>query len=220
MIRFPEGLDTGRIAISEPLSGHTTPEPLEVPEGGGYSRIKPGCEISDMTAVPCTDGSTLDLTRYPPAPGYEELVMFVSDPAAPFAFSAVTFPEEGYLYFQLKNPKILRQTVLWMSNGGRWYAPWHGRITGLMGIEEVTTFFHYGKTASAAKNFLNEKGIPTSRKFTADEDVAIALISGVVAIGPSFERVRTIKQTGRGEITIYSENNEELRVPCDPEFLA
>ena len=219
MLRFPKGIGTGRITISPPLSGHTTPQPFEIPSAGGFSRITPGREISDMTAVPCNDGSLLDLTTYPHTPGYEELVMFVSDPALPFVFSAVTFPEQGYLYFQLKNPKTLRQTVFWMSNGGRWYPPWDGRVQGLLGLEEVTAFFHYGKSASAGKNFLNETGIPTSRQFVADEAMDIPLISGVVPTSPSFGRVRNIEQSGPAEITIQNEGNEKLVVACDPGFL-
>lgn len=219
MLRFPEKLNLGRVTISQPLSGYTTPEPIELPENGGYSRIKSGCEISDMTAVPCTDGSLLDLTTYPHTPGYEEIVMFTSNPDLPFAFSAVTIPEEGYLYFQLKNPSILRQTILWMSNGGRWYAPWNGRVQRLLGIEEVTAFFHYGISASTEENFLSKAGIPTSYNFKKDESFDIPLISGLVPIGPTFKRVRTIEQTGDSEITLVSESDDRIRVHCSLEFL-
>jgi hypothetical protein len=38
-----------------------------------------------------------------------------------FAWTAVIFPEQRYVWFALKNPRLLR------SNGGRHYAPWHGR---------------------------------------------------------------------------------------------
>jgi hypothetical protein len=220
MLRFPDQLNSGRVTISKPLTGYTTPEPIELPENGGYSRIKPACEITDMTAVPCTDGSCLDLTSYPHSPGFEELVMFNSNPELPFAFSAVTIPEKGYLYFQLKNPKKLRQTILWMSNGGRWYVPWSGRVQRLLGIEEITAFFHYGKSASTAENFLNKAGIPTSYTFKKEETVNIPLISGLAAIDATFKRVRTIEQTGDREVTIYSEGSEKIRIPCDLEFLS
>jgi hypothetical protein len=72
MLRFPEKLNSGRVTISQPLSGYTTPEPIEIHENGAYSRIDQDCEISEMAAVPCTEGSTLDLTSYPHSPGLEE----------------------------------------------------------------------------------------------------------------------------------------------------
>jgi hypothetical protein len=219
MLRFPEGSGTGRITLSKPVSGYTTPVPLELAANAGYTRIIPGGEISDMESVPCHDGSKLDLTTYPHSAGYEEIVMFVSDPNLPFAFSAVTIPSEGYVYFQLKNPRTLRQTLLWMSNGGRWYPPWNGRVHGLLGLEEVTSFFHYGKSASAGENFINANGVPTSRQFSADESISISLICGVVPVGAAFGRVRSIEPSGEGQITIYGDGTEKVSVPCDTDFL-
>lgn len=220
ILRFPEGLETGLIAISDPVSGHTTPQPLESSGGGGYSKVAPGNEITSMRSIPCVDGSVLDASVYPHTPGHEDLMMFVTDQTRAFAYSAVSFPGEGYLYFQLKNPRTLGQTIFWLSNGGRWYPPWSGRVRGVMGIEEVTAFFHYGKTASTEPNFLSRKGVPTCRTFTREEEFAVPLIMGVIGISPSFGRVKSIEQAVRGGIVIRGERNEEIPVQCDLEFLS
>lgn len=106
-----------------------------------------------------------------------------------------------------------------MSNGGRWYAPWNGRVHRILGIEEVTAFFHYGISASTEENFLSKAGIPTSYNFKKDESFDIPLISGLDPIGPTFKRVRTIEQTGDSEITLVIESDDRIRVPCSLEFL-
>ncbi len=75
--------------------------------------------------------------------------MLTADPKLPFAWSAVTFPKEGNVYFALRDPRVLRHTLLWISNGGRHYPPWNGRHTDVMGIEDATSYFHYGLAESA-----------------------------------------------------------------------
>jgi hypothetical protein len=92
-------------------------------------------------------------------------------------------------------------------------------VQRLLGIEEVTTFFHYGKSISTAENFLNRAGLPTSYNSKKDEIFDISLISGRVPIGPSYKRVRIIEQTGDSEITVYSKGNEKITVPCNLGYL-
>ena len=76
--------------------------------------------------------------------------MVVSDAALPLAWTAVAFPRERFVWFALKDPKVLGGTVLWMSNRGRHYPPWSSRHLNVMGLEEVTANFHLGLAASAA----------------------------------------------------------------------
>ena len=85
--------------------------------------------------------------------------MVTADPKLPFAWNAVTFPRERYVYFALRDPRMLRHTILWISNGGRHYAPWNGRHVNVMGLEEITGNFHMGLAESAQRNPLNERGV-------------------------------------------------------------
>src|SRR5690606_40271673 len=121
-----------------------------------------------------------------------DLVLLASDPAAALGWTAVTFPAEGFVWFTLKDPRVLRQTVLWLSNGGRHYPPWSGRHTNVLGLEEVTSYFHLGLAASAAPNPLSERGIPTSvdldgRPFT------VACIAAVAAVPEGFDHVADVR---------------------------
>src|SRR5205814_1633800 len=106
-------------------------------------------------------GDFADLSRYPARRGFEDLVMLVSDTGAPFAWTAVTFLKQRYVWFALKDPGVLRETIFWISNGGRHYPPWNGRHVNVMGLEEVTSYFHLGLAESARKNPLSTKGIPS-----------------------------------------------------------
>ena len=45
---------------------------------------------------------------------------------------------DGFVFFAVKDAQILGQTALWMSNGGRYYAPWSSRHLAVLGIEEAT----------------------------------------------------------------------------------
>ena len=86
--------------------------------------------------------------------GYEDIVLMASDPKLPFAWTALTVPEHNYVWFALKDPRVLPSTLFWISNGGRHYAPWNGRHRRAIGLEEVVSNFHSGLAESAKPNAL------------------------------------------------------------------
>ncbi len=133
------------------VHARTYVEPTARPEDRGYSWLQTDQEIADLHAAPCIDGSTTDLCRYPARRGFEDLAILCADPAQEFAWSAVTFPEQRYVWFALRDPKQLASTLLWFSNGGRHFPPWNGRHVNVMGIEDITAYFHAGLAASAAR---------------------------------------------------------------------
>jgi hypothetical protein len=175
-------------------------------------------EIKDRTRVPTVYGDTLDLTRYPLRYGHEDVVQFVSDTSREFCFSSVTFPDEGYLFFQLKDPRVLSSTLLWRSNGGRHYAPWSGRVRGALGLEEVTTYFAYGPKHSAEPNPLSKRGWRTCLELSREKPTEVRLIMGLAAVPAGFTGVRDITREGRA-VLIHGKGGEKLRVPCSVDFL-
>ncbi len=218
-LKFPDEIGTGIIDISEPLTGFTTPIPVEDPQNRGYSCIQNGVEIRERTDVPCRDGGSVDLTRYPLQKGFEDIVTFINDASKDFTFTAASVVEEGYLYFQLKNPKVLAQTLFWMSNGGRHYAPWNGRITGVLGLEEVTAFYHYGIKPSLEPNFFQEKGYKSYLEIEKTRPTSIKLIMGVVPIPQGFKGVKDIIKKDASTLTILGRGGETIDVPCNVDFL-
>ncbi|MEI7730901.1 MAG: hypothetical protein WCO56_15105 [Verrucomicrobiota bacterium] len=218
MLRFPETPGSGLISTSRFVYGQVFPGQFENPAQGGYSCLKAGATFTSLNKVPLATGGNADLTVYPARQGFEDLVMIVSDPKLPFAWTTVTFPKEGYLWFALKNPRILRNTVFWISNRGRHYHPWNGRHVNVMGIEDVTANFHYGLAESANPNPLAHKGLPTAIQLKPDEPFSIPYILGVAAIPTGFDRVATVKADPHG-LLFTAKNGKTAHAPVVLDFL-
>ena len=205
MIKFPDAPGSGHISTSRFVYGQVVPENFEFPEQGGYSWLKVGAEFTSLEQVPTLDGRTADLTSYPARRGFEDLVMLVSDAEQPFAWTAVTFPEKGYVWFALKDPRVLRETVFWISNGGRHYPPWSGRHVNVMGLEEVCSYFHFGLAESAKSNPLSVKGIPTCITLDARKPLVVPYVTGVAMVPRGFDRVASIR-AAEGDCAILLES--------------
>ena len=220
MVKFPDAPGSGLISTSAFVYGQVFPHAFELPENRGYSCLKAGAEFDSLASVPTINGETTDLTRYPARRGFEDLVMLVSDTEVPFAWTAVSFPKERYVWFALKDPRILRGTVFWLSNGGRHYPPWNGRHISVMGLEEVTSYFHLGLAESVRNNPLTQKGIPTCLSLDASKPLRIAYIMGVAAVPAGFDRVASIQEVpGKGAILLTSESGKQTKAMVHLEFL-
>jgi hypothetical protein len=185
-----------------------------------FSCLSPDVEITDLRAVPCLDGSKADLSRYPARRGYEDLVILCADPDIKFAWSAVAFPEQGYVWFSLRDPRHLASTVLWFSNGGRHFPPWDGRHVNVMGIEDVTAFFAVGLAESCRGNPLTRRGIRTCLEPDQYRSLAIPYIQGVARISPGFDQVVAIDAMHRQHgIRLRSSSGIVVEVPCEVTFL-
>lgn len=221
MLRFPDEPESGRISTSPFLHGEVFPGRFEEPAEGGYSILEAGATFSSLKRVLMITGETADLTRYPARRGFEDLVMLVSDPGLPFAWTAVTFPDQRFVWFALKDPRVLAGTILWMSNGGRHYPPWNGRHTGVLGLEEVTAYFHYGLAESARANPFSRLGYPTSLRLHETEPLVVRYIMGVAAIPPGFDRVVSVEPVRNGHgIELRSSRGKRVRAAVNVDFLS
>ncbi len=196
----------------------TPPEPIESDPKLGRSLLKYPQNIVDLTRVKCEDGTGVDLTHYPVYPGFEDLWMLVADTSLPFSWSAVANPEEGWVWFSLKNPRILPNTVVWQSNGGRFYPPFSSRHTQVLGIEETVSNFHLGHRASIEQNSLQRQGFRTYLGLSGKKKITIPYIFGLVQITKSFNKVKKIEQTPTG-IKITDINDRSIQTNVNLEFL-
>ncbi len=220
MLKFPDQPGSGLVGTSPFVYGQVLPATFEHPEHGGYSCLEPGAEFESLHSVPTLSGSTADLTRYPARRGFEDLVMIVSDPNTAFSWTAVTFPEQRFVWFALKNPRVLRQTILWISNGGRHYPPWSGRHVNVLGLEEVTAFFHLGLAESARSNPLSQKGFPTSVTLDPRKPLVVPYIMAVARVPRGFDRVVEIQpSTARQSVSLHSASGKEVAAEIDLDFL-
>lgn len=218
MLKFPKPDGSGIVSTSRLLYGQVAPQPFESPASGGYQSLKPGSRITRLDRVRTSDGKFADLRRYPARQGFEDIVMLVHESEPDFAWTAVTFPKEHFVWFSLKDPRVLRSTVLWISNGGRHYPPWNGRHLGVMGIEDVTSYFHHGLAKSARGNPVNRAGFPTCVKLKKTLPLTINYIMGVAAIPAGFGGVRTIHRESGG-IVLSSPEGKHIKTTVNTEFL-
>ncbi|MGH7958782.1 MAG: hypothetical protein ACREH8_17490 [Opitutaceae bacterium] len=218
MLKFPETPASGVVSTSRFAAAQVFPDFFETPENRGYQSLKPGAAFRSLERVPLLNGDTTDVSRFPARRGYEDLVMLTADERLPFAWNAVTFARERHVYFALRDPRALRHTILWLSNGGRHYPPWNSRHTGVMGIEDTTSYFHHGLAESAKPNALNRRGIPTTITLSPRVPVAINYIVGVAAIPAGFDRVKSIRAADDG-IEFIADGGKRATTPLDLGFL-
>jgi hypothetical protein len=218
LVKFPDASGSGVVSTSRFTQAQVLPDLFERPEARGYQSLKAGATFRSLERVPLLTGEITDLTRFPARRGFDDLVMLTADPQLPFAWSTVTFPRERYVYFALRDPRVLRHTILWISNGGRHYPPWNGRHTSVIGVEDTTSYFHYGLAESAGPNPLNRRGIPTTLQLAARKPTVINYIIGVAAIPAGFDRVAKIARIENG-IEFTAASGRRARCAVDVEFL-
>jgi hypothetical protein len=130
----------------------------------------------------------------------------------------VTLPKAGYVFFAIKDPRVLRETVLWFSNGGRHYPPWNGRHVNVLGVEDVTAFFHLGLAESARANALNRQGAPTAVTLSPTRPLRVAHILALAAIPRGFDEVKSIVPA-RGGVKLTARSGRTVVAPLDLDFV-
>ena len=209
----------GLISVSKFKYGQVFPGMFEDPAMGGYQSLKPGATFTSLKKVPTLDGGYADLTVYPARLGFEDLAMVCSDGKGPFAWSAAVYPDERMVWFALKDPAKLASTILWHSNRGRHYHPWNGRHVGVLGIEEVTSYFHCGIDASVKANPVSRKGIATSRTFRPDETFAVPYVMAAARVPAGFDHVESIEPVKGGVVRLVSKSGKKVNANVGWEFV-
>lgn len=217
-VRVPGLEGTARVSVGGWEWGQVLPTPFEDPASGGYSSLKAGARFDSLSSVPLADGGLADLTRYPARAGFDDLVMLVGKPGRSLGWSAVCFPQERWVFLQLKNPSALKHTLLWHSNGGRHYEPWNGRHRNVLGIEETTSYFHYGQAESARPNPLSEAGYATTLALSPRKRLRVPHIFAVAAIPRGFDVVADVARAPGG-IALRSESGRTTHLPLNTAFL-
>ncbi|MEZ0327319.1 MAG: hypothetical protein ACAH95_15585 [Fimbriimonas sp.] len=214
MVKFPPKEGSGLVSVSPFVFGQVFPDQLENPVLGGYSSFKEGARFDSLEAVPLANGDSADLSRYPAREGFEDLAMVFSDPDADFAWSAVVFPKLGYAWYALKDPRVLSGTILWHSNGGRHYSPWNGRHRGVLGVEDITGYMHYGVAESSAQNEASRAGLRTHLMLNPAVPTVVNYIMGVVEVPSDFDHVNDIHREKSG-LVMESRSGKLVTIKVD-----
>ena len=133
-------LNGGRVHLQVPHAGraHSYPMPAEP----GISRLVPDQSFEHLHAAPLSDGSVVDLSRYPLPFDTEELLQLQSVTGPVTA----RFLDQGWALQLDWDRAALPDMMLWVSHRGRRYAPWNGRHWAL-GLEPVNGPFDLGRVA-------------------------------------------------------------------------
>jgi hypothetical protein len=168
----------GRLSFSPKRLVATSGDPLEPDPARGRYLLAYPARSDDPAHFPAADGGTVDLTNYRMDRRHEDFVVLVEAAHEGPGWTAVAREAEADLVLVLKNPSELPVTMLWISNGGRDYAPWSGRHRGVLGIEDGRTAV--GHAASLGDNWLKREGVATC--FELGGRVAFRQVIGAVPL--------------------------------------
>ena len=214
MIRVPGG---ARLSFSDKDFGATPEAPLEVDPARGRSLLAYPQRFGGLDDVGLADGGRRDLRAWPWAEGHEDFLTLFDPPDAEIGWSAAVAPADGFVFFAVKDAGVLCQTSLWMSDGGRSYAPWSSRHRAVLGIEESTAHFGDGRIVSAAPNALSAAGYRTALPLGGEVVVRYAL--GAIPVPEGWREIADIA-VGDGTLTLADVGGGTVRVPFDAGFLA
>lgn len=206
-----------QLAFGPHIWAGTPPDPTETPPHG-RCLLANNRTFDDLTAAPLADGGTADITRYPFAEKHDDIWMVVADPEPPFGWTAATCASEGWVWFSLKDPRCLPQTVVWMSNGGRSYQPWNDRHLRAIGLEDVCGYFHLGHSASLAAGHVPGTDAPTTVSLTPEEPLTVSYMFGIAPTPAGFGPVARIRPV-MGGVALIDRDGAEAFAACNTDFL-
>ncbi len=210
MIRVPGG---AQLSFSGKRFGVTPKEEPEPDPARGRSVLKYPQKFARLDRVKDAAGENLDISRYPFCSDHEDLVVLAGDPAIQIGWSAAVAREDGFLFFAVKDAARLPETILWMSNGGRQYAPWLGRHRFVLGIEEVATSCHAdGEFSSTGARSLD--GLATGLTLSETSSVDVLYGFGAIAVPASWSAVADIR-VGKTSLTLVDVSGADLTLPFD-----
>jgi hypothetical protein len=200
MIHVPGG---ARLSFSRKASGFTLATALEPdPKRGRYVLLYPQ-RFSSLERVKRADGGVSDASLYPFDKDHEDLIIMSEAPGSKMGWSAALAAADGFLFFALKDAGILPHTVLWMSNGGRSYAPWKSRHRAVIGIEEASLDRHL-----IADPQDGDAGLSLGKGKTTVVRYAL----GAIPVPKNWTSVRDVR-LGDGEVTLVDASGDTRALP-------
>jgi len=208
--------DGGRLSFSPKRFAETPANPLEPDAARGRYLFAYPAHTEDLTRLPARNGGTVDLTHYRAGDRREDFVALVEAEHGGPGWTALARTAEDDLVLVLKNPAELPVTMLWISNGGRDYAPWNGRHIGVLGIEDGRAVA--GHAASAGDNALKRQGVPTTFRLHPDRTVSFRHVLGARGLGNGATPPLRVS-TEPSRLVMHFADGKEIATPFDGTFL-
>jgi hypothetical protein len=209
MLHVPGG---AQLSFSKKSAGRTPEAALETDPVMGRSILAYPQRFDSLETVQRIDGSEVDVSFYPFDTRHEDLIVLSEAPDVRIGWSAALARSEGFVFFAVKDALRLPQTVLWLSNGGRSYAPWNGRHIAVIGIEEAAVSFHL------PENDGGEEGLETGLSLAPGRTTSIRYAFGAIAVPAHWTRVADIAISA-GTVTLTDVSGDSRSVPFHDEHL-
>lgn len=202
----------GQLSFSPKRLALTGPKPPEP----GRNWLQYPAETTDLTAFPGRDGP-VNLHHYPPETGHEDFLTLVEAEGNTLGWTAVVRAKEDDLIFVLRDAEVLPVTMLWYSNGGRDYAPWNGRHTGVLGIEDGRTPGDAGHAMAAGENPVSRAGVPSHLPLAPDRVHTVRHVIGAVPRPEGWRSVTDIS-IDQNTLRLTGDDGGVLCLPFDGRF--
>jgi hypothetical protein len=210
MVRVQGG---AALSFSPKAYGRTTNSPLEPDLARGRSLLKYPQRIETLAQVQLAEGGIADATFYPFAQRHEDFIALVEAEGAHIGWSTALAAKDGYLFFAVKDAAALPETLLWMSNGGRDYAPWSGRHSYVLGIEEAASSFHVIGERTGG----NDPARATGVKLRGGAQSVIRYAFGAIPAPEGWTRVSEVKVTD-GTLKLIDAGGDSRTLAFDSGF--
>lgn len=195
ILRMPKREGALHLSTSKFAFGRTYPVPLANPAEGQYQWLARDAEFQSLGRVPSIfkDEKPGDCTNFPTRAGFCDLLQQFEKPRGnALSWVAAVNTEENWLWFALKDPRLMPGRLFWIENRGRHGKPWFGR-NSCLGIEDGCMYFDRGVAESSRANPVSKRGVPTCVTFRADRTFEARYIQGAVKTPKGFDRVARVE---------------------------
>ncbi len=153
MARMAEG---GRLSFSAKRAALT--DPVAQHEGANLWKLN---QLRGDLNLETEAGGPSTPQVYPAGKPVEDFCTLVEARDRRLGWTCLMRNAEDDMLIVLKDAGVMPVTMLWISNGARDFAPWNGRHTGVIGIEDGCAMGGEGLRASIAGNRLTAMDVPT-----------------------------------------------------------
>lgn len=205
----------GKLAFSAKRLALTPDQSLEPDPARGRSMFAYPARTEALDGFPTAAGGMTSLHDYRASDLREDFVTLVEAEHDGLGWTAVARESEADLVLVLKNPRDLPVTMLWISNGGRDYAPWNGRHLGVLGVEDGRAAA--GHKASIGDNALKREGVATTLRLGGEARFR-QVIGALPMVGNGGTPVTVV--AGDSGLHLGFADGADIIVPFDATFLA
>jgi len=200
----------GRIFFSPKLFAVTPENPIVE----GRHLLRYPAQSHDLNRFPSVENNNIDLSFYPTKTGHEDFIILIDKPNESLAWTAIIRSYEKDIFFVLKDPRVLPTSMLWFSNGGRLDAPWNGRHTGVLGIEDGYPGSYVG---ARGLHMMRHANIEAYISLAPQETKCIKHIIGCVPCPENWQTITGISVRGN-KLIIKEKEGKYLLLDIDPTF--